>query len=437
MVGRSLHVVTTHLIMVGKMGKLTAKQLPTLSKGETKKHPDGGGLYFCVRESGSPYWMLRYTSNGKRKEMTLGRYPAMSLAEAHAESELTKREIRQGVDPIAEKERPVSVRITTVNDLAADWLKDCEKRLKHPGIPRRIYDQELAPVFGELGLDRIGPLDVRHAINKITESNRPSIANDALMYCKQLFRHGIRLDAINTNPADAFSVQHAGGIEKSRSRALSLPELTTVFRIFRDNADQFARENYLATALLVVLGVRKGELIAAKWEEFDSTDALWNLPEERRKTGAAISIPLPTVVVEWLEELNLRACGSEYVFPSRRSSKRRAYISDDTLNHAVAKLFGQKTSCTGKQGQNILGEAGIEHFTIHDLRRTCRTLLADAGVPGHVAERCLNHKLKGVEGIYDRYDYLDERREALQKIADLLTPIITPMSNVTSFRRKA
>ena len=63
----------------------------------------------------------------------------------------------------------------------------------------------------------------------------------------------------------------------------------------------------------------------------------------------------------------------------------------------------------------------IEHFTIHDLRRTCRSLLASLGVPGHIAERCLNHKVKGVEGIYDRYDYLGERREALQKLGDLVS----------------
>lgn len=66
----------------------------------------------------------------------------------------------------------------------------------------------------------------------------------------------------------------------------------------------------------------------------------------------------------------------------------------------------------------------VAHFTVHDPRRTCRSLLAESGVPGHVAERCLNHKLKGVEGIYDRYDYLDERREALELINKNLSPLI-------------
>lgn len=420
--------------------KLNDKQVKSLlRKGEPGRFAAGNGLYFRVSNEGSGFWVVRYTANGKRREITLGKYPELSLANAAAETAKLKAEVKQGIDPLAEKKRPDGVKIQTVNDLAADWLKnDIEKRLKHPQIPRRVYENDLAPRFGELSLNRVSPLDIRHAIEAITASGRPTVANDALGYCKQLFRHGIRLDLMKSNPADAFTVHHAGGVEQSRSRALAIDELTTVFRVFRENADQFTRENYLAAALLLVLGVRKGELIAAKWSEFSDDGKLWNIPEERSKTGVAITIPLPSVAISWLEELHLRACGSEYVFPARRASKRRGYISDDTLNHALAKLFGLKVR-PGEPPANKLGEAGIEHFTIHDLRRTCRSLLAGAGVPGHVAERCLNHKLKGVEGIYDRYDYLDERREALQKIADQLTPIINHDShkNVAAFRRRA
>lgn len=75
------------------------------------------------------------------------------------------------------------------------------------------------------------------------------------MYCKQLFRHGIRLSLMTSNPADAFTVLHAGGVEKSRSRALTIEELAIVFQVLRENANLFTRKNYLATALLLTLGV--------------------------------------------------------------------------------------------------------------------------------------------------------------------------------------
>ncbi|MEE2733635.1 MAG: integrase arm-type DNA-binding domain-containing protein [Pseudomonadota bacterium] len=403
---------------------LTATKIKALAKGETKKHADGGGLYFCVRPQGC-YWMLRYTAaDKKRRELTLGHYPAMGLHDARAEAATTRAGIKQrGADPVIDQNRP-QAHITTVDDLAQDWLtNDIERRLKHPQIPQRVYRKELSPKLGKIALSQITPMDIRAAIDAIVNSDRPSIANDALMYCKQLFRHGIRLGLITSNPAEAFNVHQAGGVEKSRHRALNLDELKVVFRVFRENPQEFTRDNYLAVALLLVLGVRKGELIAAKWEEFDFDKALWALPHERSKTGAAITIPLPTQAAEWLQELKTRAYGSDYAFPARRVSKRRQYISDDTLNHALAKLFGQKVR-SGSPPINRLGEAGIEHFTIHDLRRTCRSLLSSLGIPGHIAERCLNHKLKGVEGIYDRYDYMDERRDALQRLSDLVSQTI-------------
>ena len=96
-------------------------------------------------------------------------------------------------------------------------------------------------------------------------------------------------------------------------------------------------------------------------------------------------------------------------------------MGKDTLNRAIAKLFGVEPG-KKKQPPNVMGN--IEYFTVHDLRRTCRSLLASLSVPPHVAERCLNYKLKGVEAIYDRYDYLEERSEALKSISVSLASFI-------------
>ena len=403
--------------------KLNDKQIKALlKKGDSGRFAIGNGLYFRISNVGTGFWVLRYTINNKRREMFIGKYGKqegeLSLAKASVKAIKIKAQIAEGIDPIAEKKRPSQVRIATVNDLAEDWLRnDIEKRVKHPQIPRRIYTKDLAPTIGELGIKRVTPLDIRMTIEAITNSNRPTIANDALMYCKQIFRHGIRLNLLQHNPSEAFSVRHAGGVEQSRSRILTLEEVRVVFRIFRENNTQFTRENYLAVSLLIILGVRKGELIAAEWKEFDFNKKIWHIPQERCKNGSAISVPLPVLCIEWLKELQFRCCGSNFVFPSRRESKKRGYISDDTLNHALANLFGQKIR-PGRPRQNKLGEAGIEHFTVHDLRRTCRSLLSQVGTSGEVAERCLNHKLKGVAAIYDRYDYLEERREAHQKVVD-------------------
>ena len=398
------------------MSQLTVKKVEALIRAggdKTKRYGDGGGLYLVVPHSGYPSWMLRFTSNKKRREMTLGKVSDISLRDARLLAAEKMKQVREGFDPLIQRKRAEQEKIKTVNDLFSDWYPSLEKRLKHPNIPKRVFLKDIAPHIGDIPLEQVNARDIRTTINAITAAGKPAIANDALNYCKQLFNHGMKLDLMQGNPASAFTVRDAGGVEKSRDRALTTEELKQFFNTAKQNPMSFTRDNYLACALLVCLGVRKSELCEAKWEEFDLEKAVWELPKERSKTNVALTIPLATPVLEWLEELKVRSLGSEYVFPSRRSSKN-PHMGPDTLNRAITKLFGHEPG-KKKQPPNLMGD--MPHFTVHDLRRTCRTLLAQQGTPGHVAERCLNHKLKGVEGIYDRHDYFEERREALGKLA--------------------
>lgn len=395
------------------MGRLTVKEVSAKAKGVPGRFADGGGLYFVVPKSGSAYWMLRYTSNKKRKEMTLGKFIDLSLNDARLEAAIKMKQFRKGIDPLVAKKRAEQESIKTVNDLFEDWYPTLEKRLKYPSIPKRIYTKDIAKHIGDIRLDQITARDIRTTINAINDSGRPTIANDALGHCKQLFNHGIKLDLMAGNPAAAFTFRDAGGVEKSKDRALTEEELKQFFTTAKNNSDSFSRDNYLACVLLVCLGVRKSELCEAKWEEFKLDDALWHLPKERSKTNVGFTIPLAPEVLIWLEELRVRGFGSEYVFPSRRASKR-PHMGADTLNRAITKLFGKEAG-KKKQPPNLMGD--MPHFTVHDLRRTCRTLLAQQGTLGHVAERCLNHKLKGVEGIYNKHDYLEERKEALATLS--------------------
>jgi integrase len=395
------------------MVKITAKEIASFAKGEPKRYAIENGLYFVVPKSGSSYWMLRYTTNKKRKEMSLGKLSDMTLADARLQAALNMKQLREGLDPLLVKKRANQAVIQTVDELYEDWQLGNVKRLKHPSIPARVYKKDISPHIGSIKASSVTARDIRDILRCITDTNRPAIANDALMYCKQLFNHGIKLDVIGANPASAFSVTDAGGVEKSKDRALSIEELAAFFKIAREQKNSFSRDNYLACALLVSLGIRKSELTEAMWSEFDLEAGIWSLPKERSKSGVGIEIPLSAVVVEWIQELHVRACGADYLLPNRRASKS-PFMGADTLNRAITKLFGKEPGKV-KQPPNVMGD--IMHFTVHDLRRTCRTLLASQGTPGHVAERCLNHKLKGVEGIYNRHDYFDERREALTKLA--------------------
>lgn len=164
------------------------------------------------------------------------------------------------------------------------------------------------------------------------------------------------------------------------------------------------------------LWMRKMELLSARWEDFDLDRQVWRLAKSKTKTKADILIPLADPVVGWLKEARILGCGSPFVFPARRLVRERLgvrrvnrvpHVGPDTLNVALRRLAGLE----------------IEHFTVHDMRRTARTNMARLGVDRFVAERALNHKLKGVEGIYDRHDYFFERLSALQAWADLLAAL--------------
>jgi integrase len=183
----------------------------------------------------------------------------------------------------------------------------------------------------------------------------------------------------------------------------------------------------LLVRLLLTLCVRKGELLAARWSEFDldgksSAGPVWRLPAERSKTGAPLDIPLVPQVIEWLRAARTMSAGSEWVFPARRRDVRSKaeHVGRDTLNVALARVNTDK----------------IDAFTVHDLRRTARTHLAALGVAPHVAELCLNHKPRGVGAIYDRHSYFAERRSALQSWTDLLVHLEAGRTNVVSIKAR-
>lgn len=404
------------------MGKLKVNQVKSLiSNNKVGRHSDGNGLYLMIPKSGQAYWMLRYTIMGKRREMTINKVAHLSLADARYKAMELKKKVSNEEDPLVERKQHQAITIKLVEQLYEDWYTDLTTRLKHPNIPKRVYERDIGPIIGRKKIKSVTPLDIRTIIRNVANSGRPTVANDTLMYCKQLFNHGIKLGLNDNNPASAFSVNDAGGVEESRDRKLTLDEIKKTFDVFQENLPSFGRDNYLACALLLSLGVRKTELTEAKWSEFDLKNAQWHLPSERVKKGDGITIPLTEQVLAWLEELHMRACGSEYLFPARRASKL-PHMGKDTLNRAISKLFGREP---GRKGQppNKMGEMDL--FTVHDLRRTFRTLLSKCGVAPHIAERCLNHKLGKLTDTYDVHDYLEERRAAHHNLSLMLNDYIS------------
>ena len=394
------------------MPNLTVKKVNELAKGEPSKTSDGNGLSFVVPKRGEPYWSLRYSVNGKRREKTLGKLARLSLAEARGFAEEERTKLRDGLDPLSKFADGVAD-INSMDDLFDDYFLNKLQRLEHPNIPQRKYQNDISPYIGNMDVNRITPIHVRDILNQVNESNRPTVANDILDLLSNLFRHAIQLGITFNNPASAFTYMDAGGKEEPRTRFLTLDEIEHVFRVFRQHPESFTRDNYLACCLLLVLGVRKNELLQAPWAEFDIDNAVWHLPKNRtKKKYKGIDIPLPPQTLDWLNELKMRSVGSDYVFPARRRSKT-PYMGSDTLNRAIDGLFG---IAQGKKNPPPNRMGNIEHFTVHDLRRTFRSLVPMLGFSGELGERCLNHKISRLDDTYNKYDYFNERAEVHQSV---------------------
>lgn len=173
--------------------------------------------------------------------------------------------------------------------------------------------------------------------------------------------------------------------------------------------------------LLLVLGQRRTEVAAARWDEFDLSDKLWVIPRDRMKSGRAHAVPLSGMAIEIIGRLPRTGA---FLFPGRPSGGVEVAISS----------FGQIKHKTDALNR----EAGHElpRWTFHDLRRTCRSGLSRLRIPSEVAEAVLAHVFPGVVGIYDRHSYLDEKRDALERWAGLLRDILDPSRKVVALRQR-
>ena len=231
-------------------------------------------------------------------------------------------------------------------------------------------------------------------------------SNMLLITTKCLFTHACGKRLINANPCHGIMLSALLGEQPPKRQRLMLTrdELHLLL-----NAGM-RRRNALTIRVLLATAVRSAELYKAEWVHVDLDEARWHIPKS--KTGLAMDIPLAQVVVDWFKELQELAGESAYVLPahSRGRAARQGgdtHVSKDTIREAIGYWLDVEKPV-------------VRRFTPHDLRSMMKAHTRALGVPRDISEMCLNHKLSGVEGIYDRHTYFDERKQALEKWARFL-----------------
>lgn len=382
---------------------LTDTKIKSLKpKDERYRVGDTGGLILEVMPSGSKIWRYRYQLHGVRHPtLTIGTYPEISLGEARKRRDEWASLVARGESPKRAVQVAKSAMLNTVGAFGAKWLEDqvAGKSESYVTTMRRLMQKDVFPTLGSIPLAEVKPADILALCDRIKARGSPKMALLTRNVLRRMYDFAIARQLAESNPAAALVARFIA-TEESRTRVLSPIEIGQVLRAIY--ASDIRRGLKLAINLLFITMVRKAELTEAMWSEFDLESAIWDIPPERMKKEKPHRVYLSRQAIAMLNELRLLSGRSAYVFPSTRGGEDRP-ISKSTLNQAVRAL-----------------NLDVQHFVLHDFRRTASTHLHEMGHSSDAIERALAHKIQGIKGVYNRAEYADQRRLILQAWSDFV-----------------
>jgi integrase len=365
---------------------------------------------FGVRasESGAKSFVLLYRVGGRSRRLTLGRYPIVSLAEARNLARRALNQLAHGVDPQAKRREGRSQ--YGFRDICASFLEKHgaqHTRLATRQQSERVLKKHFGKGWGNRDIREIRKQDVIAVLDALVASGRPSAANNALAVVRKFFNWCVERALLEHSPC--------AGIQRpartsTRDRVLDEKELTSVWHASEKIGYPFGT----IVQLLILTAQRRNEVAGMRWRDLDLAKGIWTLPAESTKNNRAHVVPLSAraqKILSAVPKLN-----DELVFPARGNTER-------------------SFSGFGKSKSRLERIAERDGWTLHDLRRSAATHLARLGVAPHVVERVLNHvsgSLGGVAGIYNRFGYEPEMRDALDLWAKHIEDLISRTDDATT-----
>lgn len=363
---------------------------------------DGWGLVLEACPSGLMRWCFRFRDKGKPAKITLGHYPEMSLTDARIRRDELRVALRTGISPADERRERMRAATCglTVKEFAERYLREYAPLVrKEVDMVRRYLERDIYPALGNMLMTAVKPEHIRDIVFARRDAGHGQAAVAIRNLLKRVWDYAIVCGVVTVNPTHAIPIKFIAHAQ-ARTRALSEPEIA----LFLSALNRAGMRTNLKTALQLILLTltRKSELRLARWEDIDLQRGEWEIPPEHSKTGVGQIVYLPRQARELLERLCPTDERVGCVFPALGSDGSTA-IAPSTLNKALESV-----------------QQGMVHFTVHDLRRTGATRLSEMGFNSDWIEKALNHKLRGVRGVYNRAEYAAQRSEMLQAWADCL-----------------
>ncbi|MHB8876154.1 MAG: tyrosine-type recombinase/integrase [Myxococcaceae bacterium] len=408
------------------------------------------GLRLRVLPSGVK--VFRWYVNALRRVVTLGPWSESSAAahvtigEAGRWLERLKAARRAGLPELENVEaelkahlapRPViadASKGTTIASVAENFLRLLDGQRKRPEEARYIVTKDILPVIGGLRLGSLKKSDCRAVVARVIDRGAKVHAGKVLGLLKQLLDYAENVEDDFVNPAARFKAANLGVENNVRDRWLTDAEIPLFWKTLEPDPDgALPRRSVpdprtrIALRLLLLTAVRSAELRLARWEDLDLKAATWTIPVANQKLtlkqarqAKPFVIPLTPTAIALFGELRDLANGSPWVLAS--DDARTGHYSDKALARAMRRFWRSDPDL------KTLPEASP-----HDLRRSARTWLGKLGVPPHIAERCLNHRLGRIVATYDQGDYLAERRAALEKWDACIERLVSPSASSVAF----
>jgi integrase len=394
------------------MSRLYDKQLKAvLDRPQTKVKilSDGDGLGARLSLQGKIRWQFRYKIEGKNKRVDLGDYPEISIVRARDLTQQCRMWLAEGYDPKLQREveRKVTLKPVTVKDALEYWLVNYaeENRVNAPRH-RAQFVKHIYPYIGHLPLDQTETRHWLECFDRIRRGVRgkqrpaPVAAGYVFQNAKQALRFcRVRRYAIS-RALDDLTILDVGSKQRRKDRVLSESEFDDVLTHIQSRKCN----RYYADLiwLLVVFGARSQEVRCSTWDEWDFEKGLWTVPRDNSKTSEIILRSIPDAFRPWLLRLKAR-------------NQKSGYLLGEYKKPEAVSAFG------GNIWKRLEHK---EKWTLHDLRRTLATRLNDLGVLPHVVEHLLGHTVSGVAGIYNRSQYMNEKRAALNMWLRTISPEI-------------
>ncbi len=376
---------------------LTDRSLRSLEGGRYQADfwdRDLAGFGVRVSPKGKKSFVVMYSVSGNKRRMTLGTYPASSLADARQQAKAVLYDVARGNDPQAQKQ--ARRQAATFSELAEEFLELHSRPHKRSWKEdQRIIEKELLPDWKNRKAEDLSRRDVILLLDGIAGRGAPVMANRTRALISKIFNFGIGRDIVEHNPTLGVA---RPGKERQRDRVLKEHEIRALWRVL-DRQDPVMAATFRMRLITAQRGI---EVLTMRWEHIDGD--WWTIPAEAAKNGLAHRVPLAPLAHALLEQLRPITGETEWVFASRRRQ-------------------GGRITSIQKATERISALAEID-FVAHDLRRTAASHMTSMGISRLVVSKILNHVESGVTAVYDRHSYDAEKRQALVRWAGRLGEIL-------------